>query len=38
MKQTMKGIWLGGFVLAVLAAVPLRAEFRQVNITTFGMD
>ena len=38
MKRTMKRIWLGGFVLALLAALPLRAEFRQVNITTFGMD
>ena len=38
MKRTMKGIWLGGFVVALLVAVPLRAEFRQVNITTFGMD
>lgn len=34
----MKRIWLAGFALALLAAVPLHAEFRQINITTFGMD
>jgi hypothetical protein len=25
-------------LLAVLTAVPLKAEFRQIDITTFGMD
>ena len=33
----MKRIWLAGFLLALLAA-PVRAEFRQIDITTFGMD
>ncbi len=23
---------------AILAAMPVKAEFRQINLTTFGMD
>lgn len=33
----MKRIWLAGFLLALLAT-PLHAEFRHIDITTFGMD
>ena len=34
----MKRIYLVGVVLSLLAVAPLRAEFRQIDITTFGMD
>lgn len=34
----MKRIWLAGFAAALFAASPLRAEFRKIRITTFGMD
>jgi len=30
------GLWVS--LAAILAATPLHAEFRQINITTFGMD
>jgi len=30
------GLWM--FLAAVLAATPLQAEFRQIKLTTFGMD
>lgn len=34
----MRHIWLAVLTMALLAATPLRAEFRQIDITTFGMD
>ena len=34
----MKHNWFLGIAILLFAAAPLRAEFRQVNITTFGMD
>lgn len=34
----MKRLALLVSLLGILAAAPLRAEFRQINITTFGMD
>ena len=34
----MKRIALLVSLVGILAAAPLRAEFRQVNITAFGMD
>ncbi len=34
----MKRIFLLASLVFVLAAAPLRAEFRQIDITTFGMD
>jgi hypothetical protein len=34
----MKRIVLLVSLIGLLAAAPLQAEFRQINITTFGMD
>lgn len=34
----MRRLTLWVSLAAILAATPLRAEFRQINITTFGMD
>lgn len=34
----MKRNWLLILAAMLLTAAPLRAEFRQINITTFGMD
>lgn len=34
----MRGFALLASVAAILGTAPLRAEFRQVNITTLGMD
>jgi len=34
----MKWLALLISVVAILAAIPLNAEFRQIDITTFGMD
>lgn len=34
----MKRLALLVSLAAILAAAPLHAEFRQINITTFGMD
>jgi len=34
----MKRNWLLILAAMLLTAVPLRAEFREINITTFGMD
>ncbi len=30
------GLWI--FLAAVVVATPLQAEFRQIKLTTFGMD
>lgn len=34
----MKRTVLLAFAVMLLAATPLRAEFRQIDVTTFGMD
>lgn len=34
----MKRNWFLGIAIMLVAAGPLRAEFRQIDITTFGMD
>jgi hypothetical protein len=34
----MRRLALLAFAVTILAALPARAEFRQINITTFGMD
>jgi len=34
----MKRLALLVSLAAILAAAPLQAEFRQIDITTFGMD
>jgi hypothetical protein len=34
----MRRLALLAFTLSLLAAAPVRAEFRQIDITTFGMD
>lgn len=34
----MRRIALLAFAITLLAATPSRAEFRQIDITTFGMD
>lgn len=34
----MKRIVLLAFAVMLLATAPVRAEFRQIDITTFGMD
>ena len=34
----MKRMALLTLAVAFLAVTPSRAEFRQINITTFGMD
>jgi hypothetical protein len=34
----MKRLTLLVSLAAILGAAPLRAEFRQIDITTFGMD
>jgi len=34
----MKNLVLAASVALLLAAIPSRAEFRQIDITTFGMD
>ncbi len=34
----MKRLALWISLMSILAVAPLRAEFRQIDITTFGMD
>lgn len=34
----MKNLILAASIAVFLGAVPGRAEFRQIDITTFGMD
>ena len=34
----MKRIALWVSLIGILAAAPLRAELRQIDLTTFGMD
>jgi hypothetical protein len=34
----MKRLSLLVLLAAILAAMPLKAEFRQIDLTTFGMD
>ena len=34
----MRRLGLLAFAVTFLAVLPARAEFRQIDITTFGMD
>jgi hypothetical protein len=34
----MKGLALWVSLAAFMVAVPLKAEFHQIDLTTFGMD
>lgn len=34
----MRRLALLAFAVTLFAAAPVRAEFRQIDITTFGMD